>query len=72
MVIGTINYDCNILLTDLDFSIVKENSIVKEAKLIEIKSERQSVSERLIDVIKRLLFNIVLGESYGFYGLYLD
>ena len=72
MVIGTINYDCNILLTDLDFSIVKENLIVKEAKLIEIKSERQSVSERLIDVIKRLLFNIVLGESYGFYGLYLD
>ena len=33
LIIRTINYDCNRLLTDLDF---KEKSIVKEVKLIEI------------------------------------
>ena len=36
MIIGTINYDCNRLLTDLDF---KEKSIAEDVKLIEIKLE---------------------------------
>ena len=65
-IIATMNYDCKRLLTDLDF---KEKSI---AKLIEIKLKRQNASERIIDVIKRLLFNSVLSECYDLYNLYLD
>ena len=56
MIIGTINYDYNRLLTDLDF---KEKSIAEDVKLIEIKLERQNVSKRLIDLIKKLLFTNV-------------
>ena len=67
--IGTVNYDCSRLLTDLD---VKEKQIVKRLKLIETKLKRQNVSKRIIDAIKRLLFNSVSGECYGFYDLYLD
>ena len=66
--IRTINYDCNGLLTDLDF---KEKSIVERVKLIETKLKRQNVSERIIDTIKILLFNIVLSECFGLYDLYL-
>ena len=66
--IRTINYDCNRLLTDLDF---KEKSIVERVKLIETKLKGQNVSERIIDTIKILLFNIVLSECYGLYDLYL-
>ena len=40
MIIGTMNYDCNRLLTNLDF---KEKSTVTEVKLIEVKLERQNV-----------------------------
>ena len=69
LIIGTINYDCNRLLSDLDF---KEKLLVKKVKSIEINLERQNVSERLIDVIKRLLFNSVSSECYGLYDLYLD
>ena len=69
LIVGTINYDCNRLLTDLYF---KEKSIAKEVKLIGTKLERQNVSARLIDVIKRLLFNSVSSECYVFYDLYLD
>ena len=65
LIIGTINYDCNRLLTDLDF---KEKSIVKGVKLIEIKLKRQNVSERIIDVIIRLLFNSVPSECYVLYN----
>ena len=46
--IGTINYDCNTLLTDLDY---KEKSIVKGIKLIETKLKRQNASERIISRI---------------------
>ena len=67
--IRTINYDCNRLLTDLDF---KEKSIVKRVKLIETKLRRQNLSERIIDRIKRLLFNNVSSECYGLFDLYLD
>ena len=67
--IRTINYDCNRLLTDLDF---KEKSIVKRVKLIETKLRRQNLSERITDRIKRLLFNNVSSECYGLYDLYLD
>ena len=42
LIIGTINYDCNRLVTDLYF---KEKSIVKGLKLIAIKLKRQNVSE---------------------------
>ena len=69
MIIGTMNYDCNRLLTNLDF---KEKSTVTEVKLIEVKLERQNVSERLIDKIKILLFNSVSSECYGLYDLCLD
>ena len=62
-------YDFNRLLSDLDF---KEKLLVKEVKLIEIKLERQNVSERLTDVIKRLLFNSISSECYGLYDLHLD
>ena len=37
LMIGTINYDCNRLLTDLD---LKEKSIVERVKLIETKLKR--------------------------------
>ena len=69
LIIGTINYDCNKLLTDLYF---KEKSIVKAIKLTEAKLKRQNISERIIDRIKRLLFNNVSSECYGLYDLYLD
>ena len=69
MIIGTMNYDCNRLLTNLDF---KEKSTVTEVKLIEVKLERQNVSERLIDKIKILLFNSASSECYGLYDLCLD
>ena len=69
MIIGTINYDCNRLLTDLD--LVKFR-IVKGAKLREAKLKRQNVPERIIDTIKRLLFNKVSNECYGLCDLYLD
>ena len=62
-------YDFNRLLSDLDF---KEKLLVKEVKLIEIKLERQNVSERLTDVIKRLLFNSISSECYGLYDLHLE
>ena len=45
LIIGIRNYDCNRLLTYLNF---KENSIVKRVKLIEIKLKRQNVSEKLV------------------------
>ena len=61
---GTINYDRNRLLTDSDF---KEKSIVKGVKL-----KRQNVSERIIDVIKRLLFTNLLCKCTGLYELYLE
>ena len=67
--IGTINYYCNRLLTDLDF---KEKSVVKVLKLIETKLKRQNVSKRIIDTIKRLLFNSASSECYCLYDLYLD
>ena len=67
--IGAIDYNCNTLLTDLDF---KEKSIVKEVKLIETKLKRHNLSERIIDTIKRLLFNSVSNECYGLYDLYVD
>ena len=63
LIIGTINYDCNRLLSDLGF---KEKLLVKEVKLIKIKLERQNVSERLIHIVKRLLFNSVSSECYVF------
>ena len=44
LIIGIRNYDCNRLLTYLNF---KEKSIVKRVKLIEIKLKRQNVSEKL-------------------------
>ena len=66
---GTINYDCNRLLSDLD---IKEKLLVKEVKSIEINLERQNVSERLTDIIKRLVFNSVSSECYGLYDLYLN
>ena len=69
LIIGTINYDCGRILTDLYFN---EKLLVKEVKLIEIKLEIQNVSERLIDVIKRLLFNSVSSECYGLYNLYVN
>ena len=69
LMIGTINYDCNRLLTDLD---LKEKSIVERVKLIETKLKRQNVSERIIDTIKRLLFNNVSSKCYGLYDPYLD
>ena len=40
LIIGTMNYDCNRLLTNLDF---KEKSVVTEEKLIEINLERQYI-----------------------------
>ena len=64
--IGTINYNCNRLL---DF---KQKLTVKGIKLIETKLKRQNISERIIDKIKRLLFNNVSNEFYGLYDLYLD
>ena len=70
LIIGTLNYDCNRLL--IDFLVFKEKSIVKGLKLIEIKLKRQNVSERLIDVFKRLLFNSVSSECCDLYDLYLD
>ena len=66
---GTINYDCNRLLSDLD---IKEKLLVKEVKSIELNLERQNVSERLTDIIKRLVFNSVSSECYGLYDLYLN
>ena len=63
MIIGTINYDFNRLLSDLDF---KEKLKVKRVKLIETKLKRQNVSERIIDTIKRLLFNNVSSECMDF------
>ena len=54
LIIGKINYDCNRLVTDLEF---KEKSIVKGVKLKKTKLKRQNVSEIIIDVIKRLLFS---------------
>ena len=69
LMIGTINYYCNRLLTDLDF---KEKSVVKVLKLIETKLKRQNVSKRIIDTIKRLLFNSASNECYCLYDLYLD
>ena len=69
LMIGTINYDCNRLLTDLNF---KEKSIVKGVRLIGTKLKRQNVLKRIIDTIKRLLFNSVSCECYGLYDLYLD
>ena len=64
MIIRTINYDCNRLVTDLKF---KGKSIVKGVKLIKIKLKRQNVSEIIIDVIKRLLFSSawVLWSKFG-------
>ena len=44
--IGTIYYDCNRLLIDLDF---KEKPIVKGVRLMETKLKRQNVSERITD-----------------------
>ena len=44
-----INYDCNILLTDVDF---KEKQIIKGVKLIETKLKRQNISQRITDTIK--------------------
>ena len=61
MIIGTINYDCNRQLADLD--LVKFR-IVKGTNLIEAKLKRQNVPERIIDTIKRLLFNKVSNECY--------
>ena len=69
LIIGTINYDCNRLLTNLNF---KEKLIVKKVRLIETKLKRQNVSERIIDTIKRLLFNKVSNECFGLYDLYFD
>ena len=69
MLVGTINYDCNKLLIVLDF---KEKSRVKRVKLIETKLKRQNISERIIDTIKRLLFDSVSSECYGLHDLYLD
>ena len=69
LIIGTINYDCNRLLTGLNF---KEKLIVKKVRLIETKLKRQNVSERIIDTIKISLFNKVSNECYGLYDLYLD
>ena len=66
---GTINYGCNRLLSDLD---IKEKLLVKEVKSIELNLERQNVSERLTDIIKRLVFNSVSSECYGLYDLYLN
>ena len=68
MNIGTTNYYCNRLLTDLDF---KEKSIVKGIKLIETRLKRQNVSEKIIDTIKRLFFNSVSSECYGLFDLYI-
>ena len=42
--IGTISYNCNRVLTGLDF---KEKSIVKGVRLIETKLKRRNVSERI-------------------------
>ena len=67
LLIGAINYDCNRVLIDLDF---KGKSIVDIIKLIETKLKRQNVSERIIDTIKRLIFNNVSCECYGLYDLY--
>ena len=58
----TINYDYNRLLTDLDFKV----------KLIEAKLKRQNAPEKIIDRIKKLLFNNASSECYGLYDLYLD
>ena len=74
LMIGTINYDCNRLLTDLDF---KEKSIAKGVRLIGTKLKRQNVLERIIDTIKRLyhgntMVNSVSCECYSLYDLYLD
>ena len=44
-----INYDCNRLLTDVDF---KEKQIIKGVKLIETKLKRQNISQRITDTIK--------------------
>ena len=49
LMIGTVNYDCNRLLTDVDF---KEKQIIKGVKLIETKLKRQNISERITDTIK--------------------
>ena len=54
LITGTINYDCNRSVTDLEF---KEKSVVKGVKLIKMKLKRQNVSEIIIDVIKRWLFS---------------
>ena len=40
LMIGTINYDCSRLITDLDF---KEKSTVKRVKLMETKLKRQNM-----------------------------
>ena len=69
LMIETINYDCNRLLTDLNF---KENSILKGVKLRETKVKIQNVSEIIIDTIKRLFFNNVSRACYSLYDLYLD
>ena len=59
LMIETITYDCDRLLTDLDF---KEKSIVDGIKLIETKLKGQIVSEKIINAIKRLLFNNISCE----------
>ena len=69
LMIEKINYDCNRLLTYLDF---KEKSILKGVKLIEIKLRRQNVSETITEAIKRFIFNSISSECYGLYNLYLD
>ena len=61
---GTINYDCNRLLTELDF---KEKTIVERVKLKESKLKRQNVSDRIIDTNKILLFNSLSSECYDLY-----
>ena len=63
LLIGTMNYDCNRLLTDLDF---KEKSIVKGAKLIETKLKRQNVSETIIDTIKNCFLIIYQANTMVF------
>ena len=45
----TINYDCNRILTGLDF---KEKIIVEGVRLTETKLKRQNVLKRIIDTIK--------------------
>ena len=69
LIIGTINYHCNRLLTDLDF---KEKIIIREVKKLQTRLNKIRVPERIVDTIKRLIFMSVSYECYGLYKPYLD